>query len=172
MRKLQKAEEKSRPLDTVLALSDSWKRRYERILNSFIGDHRPILTPSIYPYFKDNSLPTFSELDNLHETYPWCRTKSNSVELKDFNYGRQLERGHHMSNSQDAINDSDDIQTTWNSILIASKCILESLQKKNSSIKPTFRQVLNIVEKAWRDTLSKAVSTIMNSSTDTLDICQ
>ena len=54
MKKLKKEDEMNVPLSAVLApLSDSWRRRYERlgISSTILGDHRGDRCGNEYPYF-------------------------------------------------------------------------------------------------------------------------
>jgi len=177
-------EEYSRPLDTLPELSDSWRRRYERTISILKGDHRPTSSPNAYPYFKDNELPSFSEIDFLNELYPWCNPKPNNHGNKKIKQDSNLEKDQYTNSCQgEPFHSSEDIQTTWKSIIFAIKVISESLQKQNSFIKPTFRQVLNLIDKAYslpktedafgrRDALSRDVCIYMNSLMDHVDSCR
>ena len=165
-----------------LTMSESWRRRYERITNPIAGDHRQSSCPSIYPYFKDEALPKFSESYYLNQLYPWCPPEINWTHLKMERQPGLVQDGD-MDITRVSSNVSDDIQTTWNSVLLAGKHILDSVQKPIHADKPTLKQVLNILEKAYslpkpedafvrRDTLSKVVCSCMNCLMDHVDICR
>jgi hypothetical protein len=173
-RKYQMGEE-----STGSQQSESWRRRYERGTDLIIGDLRHGASSSIYPYINDSVLLPLLESDNLHEFYPWCCLESSSLQRTK----REHEKDEIANVAESTCNGSDDLQSTWNLVLLASKNVLESIQKRSITDTPTFRQVLNIIEKAYalpnpedafgrRDSLSRTAYTSMNSLIDYVDTCR
>ncbi len=90
MKKMKKEDEMNVPLSAVLApLSDSWRRRYERLGTSstILGDHRSARSKNDYPFFdirKEQNICTINNSEmtrkekifqpELSDLNPWAKT--------------------------------------------------------------------------------------------------
>lgn len=197
IRKKQKQDEMTVPLSAVLApLSDSWKRRYERMAGTAIlGDHRRNPKAFKYPYFGSgnyNGMPTSEST-----VHPWgiqyrhqssncvgthCDHGGNNDRIEDVAMKGDCQKTSvtKSQNSWDILENEEvvkELMQTWRSILETGQMIMEN--EKNGK-KPNMKELLIILSKAnsipkpediygRRDSISKHISQCLNSILDLVE---
>ncbi len=177
IRKAKKEDNLAVPLSAVLApLSDSWRRRYERIGTTIIGDHRRNPGRTKYPYFDHGDSSSSS-------VYPWtrnwdsdkCNTSGNSIDLKTNAVDDTIHQSINANwGNFESIMGDEGLMNAWACILEKGQLIL--VNHKNGH-KPVFADLFVLLNKAYsmpkpedvyqkRDTMPKQVSQCLNSILD------
>jgi hypothetical protein len=179
---MKKEDDLAMPLSAVLApLSDSWRRRYERIGSTIIGDHRKNPGRSKYSYFNhDHGDSSSSSL------YPWTRNwdidkgEDMSKKLNGDSKIKADETATTLNVTNSTWGDFENfrgdqsLMNAWASILEKGQLILEN--EKNGN-KPVFGDLFILLSKAHsmpapeeiyqkRDTTPKYLSQCLNSILD------
>jgi len=167
---MKKNDEMTVPLSAMLApMSDSWRRRYERMLGTTIlGDHRRNPGVCKYPYFGSGDSASSS-------VYPWTRKWDNDgdSEMKE----AEAKPLHSSWNDYESVERDEELVKSWGSILEKGQSVVEN--NKNGH-KPNFGDLFIILKKAHsipkpedvygrRDTMSKQVSQCLNSILDLVE---
>ena len=178
------------PLSAVFApMSDSWRRRYERlnVAPTILGDHRRKPGDCAYPYFsvgsqKDrNGEGMGSVASTASNIFPWKRKWDQDVKVSrcdDISSGINT-RSSPLSTNWDEydVAGNRDLMESWTSVLERGQIIVENYKNGH---KPVFADLFILLKKAHsipipediyerRDTMPKQVSQCLNSILDLVE---